>query len=116
VFFSAFVLMQFWNLFNVRYYRTERSILSDLVESASGKRRLSDCFSRGFLLIAGIILLGQVLIVNLAGDFFEVAPLSARDWVQIFLITSPVLLIPDLLRSIRHWGKNRTARRSTPRR
>ena len=116
VFFSTFVLMQFWNLFNVRYFRTERSILSDLVESASGKRKLSDCFSRGFLLIAGIILLGQVLIVNLAGDFFEVAPLSVRDWGQIFLITSPVLLIPDLLRSIRHWGKNQTARRSTPRR
>ena len=102
IFFSTFVLMQFWNLFNVRYFRTGRSFLTDLVESLAGKRKLSGSFSRGFLLVALVILLGQVLIVNLAGDFFEVAPLSAQDWGLLFLATSPVLLIPELFRTVRH--------------
>ena len=102
IFFSTFVMMQFWNLFNVRYFRTERSILTDMLEILAGKRKLSDSFSREFILIAGVILVGQILIVNLAGDFFEVAPLSAEDWLLIFAITSPVLLIPGILRSVRH--------------
>ena len=102
VFFTTFVMMQFWNLFNVRYYRTGRSLLSDLVEGISGKRKLSGSFSRGFLLVTAIILLGQVMIVNLAGSFFEVAPLSARDWGLLLLLTCPVLLIPDLVRTLRH--------------
>ena len=86
----------------VRRDRTGRSFLSDLVESLAGKRKLSGSFSRGFLLVALVILLGQVLIVNLAGDFFEVAPLSAQDWGLLFLATSPVLLIPELFRTVRH--------------
>ena len=102
IFFSTFVMMQFWNLFNVRYFRTERSMFTDLLEILSGKRKLSDCFSGGFIFIACVILLGQVLIVNLAGNFFEVAPLSAQDWFLILVITCPVLLIPGILRSVRH--------------
>ena len=102
IFFSTFVMMQFWNLFNVRYFRTERSILTDLLEIMAGKRKLSECFSKGFILIAGVILIGQILIVNLAGEFFEVDPLSAKDWLLILAVTSPVLLIPGFLRSVRH--------------
>ena len=40
------------------------------------------------------------MIVNLAGNFFEVAPLSAADWGRIFLVTSAVLVIPDIVRAI----------------
>ena len=100
VFFSTFVMMQFWNLFNVRYFMTDRFLLSDLALSLFGKRKLSDCFSRGFLLIAAVILLGQFLIVNFAGNFFEVAPLAVSDWLWILLATSPVLLLPDLVRAV----------------
>ncbi len=102
VFFSTFVMAQFWNIFNVRYYKTDRSLLSDLVDSITGKRRFWDCFSQGFILILAVILAGQVLIVNLAGNFFEVAPLSAADWGWIFLCTSPILLIPGICRLFRN--------------
>ena len=108
-------MMQFWDLFNVRYFRTGRSLLSDMVEMLAGRRKLSDCFSTGFLFIAGVILLGQVMIVNVAGDFFEVAPLSAKDWLQILLVTCPVLLIPGFLRSLQHHWRTQTDRRSIPR-
>ena len=100
VFFSTFVMMQFWNLFNVRYFMTDRFLLSDLAKVLAGKRRFSDCFSQGFLFIAAVILLGQVLIVNFAGNFFEVAPLAASDWLWILLATCPVLLLPDLVRAV----------------
>lgn len=100
VFFSVFVMIQFWNLFNIRYYDTGRSLLSDIAGVICRRRRLSDCFSRGFILITAVILAGQVMIVNLAGNFFEVAPLSAADWGRIFLVTSAVLVIPDIVRAI----------------
>ena len=100
VFFSTFVVMQFWNLFNIRYYETGRSLLADIAGIVARKRRVSDCFSGGFLLIAAVILFGQILIVNLAGDFFEVAPLTAQDWLWTLLATSLVLLVPDLIRTI----------------
>ena len=97
VFFSTFVMMQFWNLFNMRYYQTGRGLLSDFVDILAKRRRFSDCFSGGFLLIAAVILFGQILIVNLAGNFFEVAPLSLHDWLWIILVTSVVLVIPGKL-------------------
>ncbi len=103
VFFSTFVMIQFWNLFNIRYFKTGRSLLSDLVDVIRHRCHFSDCFSRGFLLIAAVILLGQILIVNLAGNFFEVAPLSLTDWTITILVTSIVLLVPDLFRTIIHW-------------
>ena len=100
VFFSTFVMMQFWNLFNIRYYETGRSLLADIAGIVTRKRKVSDCFSGGFLLIAAVILFGQILIVNLAGNFFEVAPLSAQDWLWTLLTTSLVLIVPDLIRTI----------------
>ena len=57
-------------------------------------------FLRLCALIAAVILLGQVLIVNFAGNFFEVAPLAASDWLWILLATCPVLLLPDLVRAV----------------
>ena len=100
IFFSTFVMMQFWNLFNARYYKTDRSLFSDVADIIAGRRKFSECFSRGFLGIAAVILSGQVLIVNLAGDFFEVAPLSAKDWGWIILFTSLVVLIPNVYRAL----------------
>ena len=110
IFFSVFVMAQFWNIFNARYYRTGRSLLSDMAGIVTGKRRFLDCFSQGFLLIVAIIVLGQVLIVNLAGSFFEVAPLSLSDWGWILLMTSPVLILPDIWRTIRRHGRRLPSR------
>ena len=101
IFFSTFVLMQFWNIFNVRYFRTRSSLIGDLVDMVRHPGRAGEHFSFGFILIATVILLGQILRVNVAGEFFEVAPLSASDWGWLIALTSPVLLIPDLYRFLR---------------
>ncbi|MCF0159894.1 MAG: cation transporting ATPase C-terminal domain-containing protein, partial [Bacteroidaceae bacterium] len=101
VFFTTFVVLQFWNLFNARYYHTGRSLLRDIMDSLAGRRSLSQSFSTGFVGIAGVILLGQVLIVSFGGEMFDVCPLTVSDWGYLLLLTSPVLVVPDIVRSIR---------------
>ena len=98
LFFTSFVMLQFWNLFNARYFRTSRSLLADLC-GRQKKATTEKAFSRGFLFIVGVILLGQVLIVNLAYEMFNVAPLSLKEWLWIIILTSPVLLVADVART-----------------
>ena len=88
VFFTVFVFMQFWNMFNARAYETGRSAL-----------HLGHC--RGFVIIAALILVGQVAIVEFGGRFFGVTPLSLTDWLLIIGGTSPVLLIGECIRAMR---------------
>ncbi|HPB88736.1 MAG TPA: calcium-translocating P-type ATPase, PMCA-type [Bacteroidales bacterium] len=102
VFFSIFVMLQFWNLFNVRYFRTNRSVLKDILDSIFNRKRFRESASPTLLLVAAIILLGQYFITNIAGAFFDVAPLSLSDWWLILLCTSPVLFIPDIWRFVRN--------------
>lgn len=78
LFFTIFVFLQFWNMFNARAFRTGRSALN-----------LKDC--GGFELIAFMILAGQFAIVELGGNFFNVEPLKAVDWLLITGATSLVL-------------------------
>lgn len=101
VFFTTFVLIQFWNLFNARYFKTDDSVLQDILDFFfnRGGSRLRPGY--GCLLVAGVILAGQFLIVNCFGAFFEVSPLPLADWGWILLCTSPVLILPDLYRFIR---------------
>ena len=87
--FTIFVMLQFWNMFNARAYASHRSGLS-----------LSHCGE--FLLIAGVILVGQILIVELGGRFFTVTPLHLSDWAIILLGTSLVLWIGEGIRLIRN--------------
>lgn len=89
IFFTFFVLLQFWNLFNARSFATPQVW-----------PRLRGC--RGFFLIAGLILLGQVLIVNLGGPVFNVVPLSLSDWLLLLVTTSVVLWVGIALRVVRH--------------
>ncbi len=102
VFFSVFVVMQFWNLFNAKYFRTGRSLLQDLFGLIIHPQTVIGTYSKGFLLIAMVILLGQILIVNGVGELFSVSPLPLKDWVYIIFVTSPILIVPDVLRSIKH--------------
>ncbi|NMB37446.1 MAG: calcium-translocating P-type ATPase, PMCA-type [Bacteroidales bacterium] len=102
VFFSIFVMLQFWNLFNARYFRTKGSALQDLLDLFFNRKRFRESASVTLLLVAGIILLGQYIITNFAGAFFDVAPLSWSDWGLILLCTSPVLIIPDIWRFVRN--------------
>ncbi|MDE6842444.1 MAG: HAD-IC family P-type ATPase, partial [Muribaculaceae bacterium] len=85
LFFTIFVFLQFWNMFNARAFETGRSAF-----------HFKDC--GGFLLIALVIVLGQLLIVSIGGEFFNVTPLKFIDWVLIIGGTSLVLWIGELVR------------------
>lgn len=85
LFFTAFVFMQFWNMFNARAFATGRSAF-----------HFRGC--AGFELIALVILLGQVLIVSVGGEFFTVVPLRLSDWLIIIGSTSMVLWIGEAVR------------------
>ncbi len=101
VFFTTFVLLQFWNMFNARFFKTSGSIIQDILDFFFNRRRFKESACYGCLLVAGIILIGQFLIVNCFGAFFEVSALPLADWGWILLCTSPVLILPDIYRFIR---------------
>ena len=101
IFFSIFVILQFWNMFNAKYFATRRSLLLDIVDLVRNPQAVKETYSLYFVLISAVILIGQVAIVNFAGDLFGVAPLTLSDWGWIIVITSPVLLIPDVVRLVR---------------
>lgn len=90
IFFTVFVMLQFWNMFNARAFCTGRSAF-----------HLKGC--KGFLLIAAFILVGQIAIVQLGGEMFNVSPLSVIDWVLIIIITSLVLWVGEGIRFITKW-------------
>ena len=62
---------------------------------------MSDCFSPTFLGIVAAIFLGQVLIVSCFGSLFNVCPLDFHDWIYIMLITSPILIVGEIVRNIK---------------
>ena len=88
LFFTTFVMLQFWNMFNARAFQTGQSALC-----------LKGC--KGFNFIAGCILIGQILIVTFGGQMFNVTPLSLRHWVMIICGTSVVLWIGEAIRLFR---------------
>ncbi len=89
VFFTVFVFLQFWNMFNARAFATGRSAF-----------HFKGCGE--FLLIAAAILFGQIAIVQLVGainpDFFNAVPLGFTDWLIIIGSTSMVLWIGEFIR------------------
>lgn len=88
IFFTTFVFLQFWNMFNARAFETGKSALN-----------LKGC--SGFGLTALIIVVGQIIIVTFGGQFFSVAPIAITDWIIIIGVTSIVLWIGELWRLIR---------------
>ena len=102
IFFTFFVLLQFWNIFNARYYRTGRSLLQDIGEMIFHPETIGKHYSQGFLTIILVILIGQILITNVFGDFFGVAALSLKDWLLLVAITCPVLVVGDVYRLVRN--------------
>ncbi len=85
MFFTIFVFLQFWNMFNARAYMTRRSAF-----------HLKGCGE--FELIALCIFIGQILIIQFGGRFFNVVPLRLTDWLIILGSTSLVLWISELSR------------------
>lgn len=108
-FFTIFVMMQFWNLFNARYYRTGRSFLGDLFGSSEGRRRIKENWSWSFIGIAGLILGGQLLIVNLGGEMFNIVTrLTLYEWLSIIGATSLILWVGDALRWVGAWRRRKS--------
>jgi Ca2+-transporting ATPase len=91
VFFTVFVLLQFWNLFNARCLGLSHSALTGLSQN------------KGFVLIAAAIFIGQILIVQFGGNVFRTVPLTWRDWLIITVATSAVLWIGELWRLLRRF-------------
>ncbi|MDE5981777.1 MAG: cation-translocating P-type ATPase, partial [Duncaniella sp.] len=85
LFFTTFIFLQFWNMFNAKAFATHRSAL-----------HFKNCGE--FLTIALFILVGQVVIVTIGGRFFNVVPLSLTDWLIIIGSTSLVLWVGEILR------------------
>lgn len=83
LFFTIFVMLQFWNLFNAKGFATGKSSFI-----------LSKC--NGFLLIASAILIGQYCIVNFGKEFFNVVPISINDWLIIIGATFLVALCGEI--------------------
>ena len=95
IFFSVFVFMQFWNLFNARGFETRRSVFA----SVKGCRE--------FFLILLLIGVGQAAIVEWGGDVFRTEPLSLGEWALIVGGTSLLAWGGEAVRAARR--KNRFA-------
>lgn len=94
LFFTIFVMMQFWNMFNAKAYLSKRGFF-----------HFKNCNS--FLFIAALILIGQILIVNLGGKMFSVTPLKLQDWFGVILSTALVLIVGEITRYAKRHIKSR---------
>lgn len=88
LFFTIFVMLQFWNMFNAKAFATGTSAFASLRKST------------GFIGVGLLIIVGQILIVTFGGEMFSVTPLSIDDWWQLILTTSVVLVIGEVIRLI----------------
>ena len=87
-FFTFFVMLQVWNMFNAKAFMTGRSALAGLWQSKS------------FLWVIVLIVVGQYLIVTFGGKMFNVVPLSLTEWICISAMTMPVLFFGEIARLI----------------
>ena len=96
IFFTTFVMIQLWNLFNAKTLGSNHSAFRYLWKD------------KGLLLVLLLVILGQWLIVTFGGKMFRTVPLSLSDWLGIIGLTSVVLWVGELWR----WTKRLRARKS----
>lgn len=89
VFFTTFVMLQFWNMFNAKAF----------LSYGSAFRNLRKC--TGFLVVMFVIPIGQYLIVRFGGNVFRTTPLEWQDWGIIIALTSVVLWVGELFRLLK---------------
>lgn len=94
IFFTTFVMLQFWNLFNAKCLGSHHSAFHHL---------LAD---KGLLIVLAVIFIGQVIIVTFGGKMFRTIPLSPKEWIAITLITSAVLWIGEIVRAFQRLYKH----------
>jgi len=88
-FFTIFVMLQFWNIFNAKAFATGKSAFAGIRKSV------------GFEIVALLILVGQILIVQFGGEAFRTVPIKIIDWLIIIGSTSIVLWIGEIGRLIK---------------
>ena len=88
-FFTTFVMLQFWNLFNAKALGSNRSAFRHLLQD------------KGMQLVLLLVLAGQWLIVTFGGEMFRTQPLSLKEWAIIIGSTSLVLWAGELYRAVR---------------
>lgn len=93
LFFTTFVMLQFWNMFNAKAFLSHGSAFANL----------KNC--TGFLIVMFIIPIGQFLIVQFGGEVFRTVPLSLKDWGIIIGASSLVLWIGEILRLFKNNNK-----------
>ena len=86
-FFTTFVMLQFWNLFNAKALGSNRSAFRHLLQD------------KGMQLVLLLVLAGQWLIVTFGGEMFRTQPLSLKEWAIIIGSTSLVLWMGELYRA-----------------
>lgn len=89
VFFTFFVMLQFWNMFNAKAFFSGKSAFKGITKSL------------GFEIVACVIFVGQLLIVTFGGDVFRTTPLTISEWLVIIGSTSLVLWVGELIRAIK---------------
>jgi Ca2+-transporting ATPase len=95
-FFTVFIMLQFWNLFNARVLGSTESALRGITSN------------RNFLMIAITIFIGQIVFVQIGGDIFRTVPLAFSDWVLIIAATSLVLWTGELWRLMQRRRQHQT--------
>lgn len=89
VFFTTFVMIQFWNLFNAKSLGSNRTAFRHFLKD------------KGMILVLALVLVGQWLIVTFGGEMFRTVPLSLTEWLVIIGATSIVLWVGEVWRAFK---------------
>ncbi len=89
MFFTTFVMIQFWNLFNAKALMSHHSAFRHFLKD------------RGMILVLVLVLVGQWIIVTFGGEMFRTTPLSLHEWLLIIGSTSVVLWAGELWRTFK---------------
>ncbi len=89
VFFTTFVMIQFWNLFNAKSLGSNRTAFRHFLKD------------KGMILVLALVLVGQWLIVTFGGEMFRTVPLSFTEWLVIIGATSIILWVGEIWRAFK---------------
>ena len=89
MFFTTFVMIQFWNLFNAKALMSHHTAFRHFLKD------------KGMILVLVLVLVGQWIIVTFGGEMFRTTPLSLHEWLLIIGSTSIVLWAGELWRAFK---------------
>ena len=89
MFFTTFVMIQFWNLFNAKALMSHHTAFRHFLKD------------KGMILVLVLVLVGQWIIVTFGGEMFRTTPLSLHEWLLIIGSTSVVLWAGELWRGFK---------------